>query len=404
MKKQIGIILILLASFSPGWGQTTLSSGDLAFVGINSDGDQDQFAFVLLEGVTSGTTINFTDCGWNHSTGFNTTDVESHIAWSTSNSIAAGTIVVVTTYNGNSIPTASTGTITGDKMLISIAGDQVFAYQGSKTAPVFIAGISFNQNSFIQPGSDFDGASTSNSTTALPEGLTMELNAVHVYTNTTFAEQDNSRYAGTLTAGTKLALMKELNKRVNWELNDLTAFTLSPFPKTFTVTASSLVISPITTTIVQSGGNSNVTVTSNTIWNASSNMTWLTLSASSGMENGSVTLTATANSEGSSRSATVTFSASGVASKTITITQNGSTTTDLNQLTAESLVISPSIVTDGFFVSAGEKQSQLIILDLSGRIVASQQITGKAFINTSSFTSGIYIARLNGLNARFIKK
>ena len=42
--------------------QTTLVAGDLAIIGFNGD-NPDQFAFVLLVDIESGTEITFTDSG-----------------------------------------------------------------------------------------------------------------------------------------------------------------------------------------------------------------------------------------------------------------------------------------------------------------------------------------------------
>jgi hypothetical protein len=42
--------------------QTTLTAGDLAIIGFNGD-NPDQFAFVLLVDIESGTEITFTDSG-----------------------------------------------------------------------------------------------------------------------------------------------------------------------------------------------------------------------------------------------------------------------------------------------------------------------------------------------------
>lgn len=42
--------------------QTTLVAGDIAIVGYNSDDPtNDDFSFILLKDISSGTTINFTD-------------------------------------------------------------------------------------------------------------------------------------------------------------------------------------------------------------------------------------------------------------------------------------------------------------------------------------------------------
>jgi hypothetical protein len=236
MKKLFVLTVCLMAWMHCLSAGSALTAGDIAFVAINSDGSDDRFAFVLLSDVEAGTEIKFTDYGWNHSVGFNiSAPGDSWMTWTTAQNIPAGEVVVITTDNGNSLPTANLGTVTGNKMLISIAGDQLFAFQGELDNPNFIAGISFNQDGSAVPGDDFDGSSTGNSTTALPEGLTMGMNAVHVYHTGDFLEQDNSIYTGSLTSGSKNELLEAINNRNNWQGDDDTPYSLNPVPWIFVV-------------------------------------------------------------------------------------------------------------------------------------------------------------------------
>lgn len=402
--RKLYIIVVMLLGMYSLRAQTVLWPGDIAFSGVNTDGNQDQFAFVVLEPLAAGTVVNFTDNGWNHGTGFNSTDTESHIVWTTTSAVAAGTVVVITTYNGTAVPTASTGTVAGDKMLLSIAGDQILAYQGSKAAPQFIAAIDFNQNSIAQPTSDFDGVSNSNATTALPDELSTGLSAVHIYAPTTFAEQDNSRYAGALTSGTKLSLMKALNQRSNWEMDDQTVYTLSPFPKSFSVIASSLSAAPGSVSLGMVAGSSEVVVTSNTLWKASSNAEWLTLSAASGSENSNLTLTATGNATGKSRSAIVTLTASGLSPVSISVTQNGAPLTDVEGQELPAVFVGPNPVRDYLRVRMADESGVLTMTDLSGRVVLSSRVSRSSTVDVQSLAPGIYVVHLKGVMLRLIKE
>ncbi|NDW10800.1 T9SS type A sorting domain-containing protein [Dysgonomonas sp. 520] len=253
MKKiYTSMLLAMLLSVNSLAAQTSLLPGDIAFVSINSSSNTDQFAFVLLTPIDAGTNINFTDCGWNEATGFTSFPGDSHFTWTADAQMQEGATVLITTNNGNSLPQASTGTISGSNMLISIAGDQIFAYQGTVISPSFIAGISFNQNESGQPGSEFDGASTSNSTTGLPSQLTIGVNAVHVYNTSAFAEEDNSLYNGQTTSGTKQVLAAAINNMNNWGGNNDTPFVLDPMPFTFSVS--------ITTAIGNGENDSRITI------------------------------------------------------------------------------------------------------------------------------------------------
>jgi hypothetical protein len=64
-------------------------------------------------------------------------------------------------------------------------------------------------------------------------------------------------------------------------------------------------------------------ITSNTSWTVTDNQSWLTVSPTSGSNNGTVTVTAQENTSASARTATVTVSATGVPSQTVTVTQSG---------------------------------------------------------------------------------
>lgn len=218
--------------------QTNFASGDIAFVAINSDESMDDFSFVLLTDIEIGTTINFTDNGWTPSGEFNSVYPESHITWTSNSKIKAGTVIQVKTYNGVELASSESGKITGDKMTISVAGDQILAYQGDKTAPRFIAAISFNHNNTLKPGNNFDGDSFSNSTTTMPPGLTKGINAIHIYLPEKFVERDNSIYNCSVTNGEKEVLLNAINDVNNWLFDDDDPFKQNPFPCTFTVDLS----------------------------------------------------------------------------------------------------------------------------------------------------------------------
>ncbi|RRD60075.1 leucine-rich repeat domain-containing protein, partial [Tannerella forsythia] len=81
-----------------------------------------------------------------------------------------------------------------------------------------------------------------------------------------------------------------------------------------------LSVSPATLDFVAAGEGKVLTVTSNTSWTAVSSAAWLTLSAGSGTNAGSITATAAANEATSVRTATITFTADTV-TRIVTVTQ-----------------------------------------------------------------------------------
>lgn len=229
------VIMLILPGIK---AQTPLEKGDIAFIAINSDGSTDDFSFILLKDIESSTQINFTDNGWTALDNFNNTYPESHFTWTANTALTAGEIIRIVTYNGVEQATSSTGTITGDKMTISVAGDQVLAYQGEKSAPYFIAAISFNHNITEVPGDDFDGDSYSNSTTSMPLGLTLGINAVHIHETSLLTESDNTVYNCITTSGTKADLLTAINNVNNWNFNNDTPFDLDPLSCPFDVSAA----------------------------------------------------------------------------------------------------------------------------------------------------------------------
>lgn len=91
---------------------------------------------------------------------------------------------------------------------------------------------------------------------------------------------------------------------------------------TGTAITSTLSVSPTFRSVTSSSGSFTITVTSNTNWSVSDNATWISVSPTSGSNNGSVTVTHQTNT-GGFRAGRVTFSATGVTSKFCDVDQDG---------------------------------------------------------------------------------
>jgi uncharacterized protein len=89
---------------------TVLTVGDIAIVQYNS-GTTDTFTFVFLRDVEAGTTVNFTDNGWQAAGGFR--PGEGTVTYVAPSAITAGTVVKLSGLN------------------LDDAGDQIIAYQGA---------------------------------------------------------------------------------------------------------------------------------------------------------------------------------------------------------------------------------------------------------------------------------
>lgn len=221
----VQVALSMLLFQPPSAAQTTLSAGDIAFTGYNSD-NPDDFSFVLLKNVTAGTTISFTDRGWKAAGGFRSGESVMTITFNSAR--VAGeqfrvpaTIGVFLDFDG-----ISAGPSAGANILLSASGDQIFAFQGSEptdNSPAeqakFISALHMNGH--------WQADATDDQTSALPPGLTNGVNALAIS-----PQVDNARYNCSVTGPTVAALRTALYQPSNWLTNDNIRFVL-PAPCNF---------------------------------------------------------------------------------------------------------------------------------------------------------------------------
>ncbi len=226
MKRTVTILLFALTFFTLKIN-SQVSTGGIAFIVYNTDGD-DNWAFVALQDIPSGETLNFTTIGWAGSAFYGTS--EETISVTTTSTVSAGTVVSV---NGTTF-SPSIGSVSGVK-LTPFAGDQILCYQGTSGSPTFIAAINGDYNSLDYVASTgWNTGSNSNTTSsALPTGLTNGINAISLYPGV--SEVDNARYNCTLTSGTGAELLAAINNKDNWVSDNGTAYA-SPCTTSFTVT------------------------------------------------------------------------------------------------------------------------------------------------------------------------
>jgi hypothetical protein len=84
---------------------------------------------------------------------------------------------------------------------------------------------------------------------------------------------------------------------------------------------TTLTVSPSSQSFSAAAGSQNVSITSNTSWTASDNQSWITVSPTSGSNNGSTTVSVTANT-GASRSGAVTITGGSI-TRTVSVSQSG---------------------------------------------------------------------------------
>ena len=223
MKKILTPIFLLFSTFL--FSQTSLTQGDIAFIGTNSDGSDD-YAFILLKDVDASTTINFTDCGWVDGTASFVCNAGDANGWTwTSGSMLNLGQTVTITLNGPGLST-SVGSVSGATPVFSSIGDQIFAYQGSAGAPTFLAGFHID-GAAGTTNANWSGGVSNNQTSALPDDLDNGTNAI--WLNLSGAESDNWQYNCSVTSGSVATVRSAINNISNWVNNNTTPYpTIDP--------------------------------------------------------------------------------------------------------------------------------------------------------------------------------
>lgn len=179
---------ILAALVALGCGieaEAAVTAGGIAIVGYTDNLSEDTFSIVALEAISPGTTIYFTDNGWNTTdaqfrgaTSLDGNGNETLVKLSFTSSVAAGTIMKCGV-NGVSFTWDTSSTITGTSdfyshlaLAQSGAGDQIYAFEADNdpplfnpSNPIFLLDLGDQSN-----GGGFEDATSSN-TGNVPTGL-----------------------------------------------------------------------------------------------------------------------------------------------------------------------------------------------------------------------------------------
>ncbi|MGE4502335.1 MAG: DUF4347 domain-containing protein, partial [Thiomicrospira sp.] len=231
---------------------TALAAGDIAVLGLNVDDpasltDNQRWAFVALNDISSGTVIHFTDESYDSDAAEfygATAPTEGHMTWAVGTNITAGTTFVVT--NNSSSGAATIRDIIGNEYSgvsgsvgrFGSTGDQIFVYQGTAdtaAGATFVYGLNTGQSSNYTTGGWAATASTANQIVSdRPPGLVDGTSAAVLTSSSTSAQTigealygfDNMKYAG-ITTGTREQILAALGDAANWTGNDDTAYDFS---------------------------------------------------------------------------------------------------------------------------------------------------------------------------------
>jgi len=208
------------------------------------------------------------------------------------------------------------------------------------------------------------------------------------------------------SGNSEVMVTAEANSTTSQRTGTLVVSATGAGTQTVTVTqaagAATLTVSPLTIDIAAMGGDTTITITSNTSWAVASNQSWLTVAPLSGSGNGTVMLTSEANPSSSARSATVTVSATGAASQTVLISQQGTVGVLDDELAK--IRVYPNPFSEGFYVNADNTSAIVTILDMAGRTILKQTISSTQFIETGKFENGIYLIGITNAEQTIRKK
>jgi hypothetical protein len=193
IKKAVYSALIFIFSLNFINGQT---AGDLAFIGWNSDGNDD-LVFILMADFSANTVVYFRDDEYNN--GWDGIG-EGTISWTVpSGGLTGGTMIEINNAS-NASPTVNTGTVTREDAGFNIANSEnaVYAYTSTST---------FNAGTFTFLGGFCNATSTS------------ELTGTNLTDDTDFwswGNKDNWKYTGSTSTSTTNEMKTNLQNASNW--------------------------------------------------------------------------------------------------------------------------------------------------------------------------------------------
>jgi hypothetical protein len=240
MRKRLFALSFFTFAISFGAKTQFTTAGDIAFTGYLGGTTNESFSFVLLKNIPSGSTLNFTDRGWN-GTAFNA-GTESLLTWAAGSALVAGREITISGAANSTTMTVvvsgsniSAGTATGTMVSMPTSGDQILAYIGTVASPTFIAGIHMNSYNNTAGGADcgnttaaaWDNATVNAcvnpgnaNSSAMPTGLTGGTTAVYIGVDNQFnTDFDNARFNCTGPLATPAQVRASVNTYtagVNW--------------------------------------------------------------------------------------------------------------------------------------------------------------------------------------------
>jgi pectate lyase len=172
-------------------------------------------------------------------------------------------------------------------------------------------------------------------------------------------------------------------------------------------TSNNLALSPTSLSFGAAAGSQPIAVTANVSWTATDDQSWLSVSPTSGANNGSVSVSAAANTGTSSRSGTVTLTGGGI-TRTAAVTQAGQGAT-ISVYQAESGTVGGGTVfesSNGGFNGTGYVNSSVSggfaqLSNIDGRGGGSKTLRIRFALGVTSSRTGRLVVNGVGMNITF---
>jgi len=224
-----------------------------------------------------------------------------------------------------------------------------------------------------------------------------------VVSNTTWNASSNQTWCTVTTSGSGNGIIT-----ANYTVNSST----SPRVATITVSASgvsnqvvtvtqdgaakTLAVTPPSQSVSESAGSTEFSVTSNSDWTASSDVTWCT-ATTSGSGNGTIIAAFDANSSNTERTANITVSVSGLTPVVVTVIQDGSSV-GIPETSAYSIRIFPNPAKDVVKISldnVSPDNARISLIDLTGKILLDQPVSGnETSLIVGNLPRGLYFVKI----------
>ncbi|MGA9378020.1 MAG: CARDB domain-containing protein, partial [Phormidium sp.] len=203
---------------------TTLTPGDIAIIGYNTT-NPDSIRFILLVDITTGTTFNVTDNGWQSNGNFTTT--EGILTYTAPSNISAGTVLTWT--NGSSSNSSGFNSNSPFGFAFNTSGDSITIYTGTLASPTLIYALNSGTTGWSPNAIN---STTSAEPTAANNGTLI------TGTSTVAILTANGYYNGAITSETKAQLLSAISNPANWTASS-SITNLSNWQSSFTVNTAS---------------------------------------------------------------------------------------------------------------------------------------------------------------------